>query len=215
MPKRSKDNTLEYKKRNLRRRGKALHDYPTESCNTLLMVRLAFAAFLVSTATSSTSEPSFYTIRGVHKWSLSLHLCMQPREFSALLIGCDLVKVANTSAGGVRVTLKTDTWDEFILGYVNKGEAAALGKCEATHHNKICIDALRDGTKDGKTDTSNYRQLSLLRVGAYGIEGERTKSTLQINDCRENPPKFDHRLRSAHRALTNATRPFVSGRISS
>ena len=87
---------------------------------------------------------------------------MQPREFSALLIGCDLVKVANTSDGGVRVTLKTDKWDEFILGYVNKGEAAALGKCEATHHNKICVDALRDGTKGGKIDTSNYRQLSLL-----------------------------------------------------
>ena len=54
---------------------------PTEKSDAVFEARLAFAIFLISAAlVRSDTTPSFYTIRGRHKWSLSLHLCMLPRE---------------------------------------------------------------------------------------------------------------------------------------
>ena len=209
MGKRSKD-PLQYERKKSRRLDQnAPYPYPTEKSTTLLMFRLAFATFLISTATAATSDPSFFTIRGCHKWSLSLHLCMKPREFSALLIGCDLVNVTKTTGGGVNVALQRDKWDNFLLRYVNKGEPAGSSICEVTHKNTIYINALRDGAqKTTRNLHDNNRQMSLLRVGGYDVNGERTNPTLQINGCND-PPGFYSRLRSAHRALTTATMPFL------
>lgn len=186
---------------------------PTENNDALLKVRLAFANFLISAAlVRSDTTPSFYTIRGVHKWSLSLHLCMLPREYCALLIACDLVEVRKTALGGANVRLKMDKWKEdFIQRYIQKDKLIGDSLCEFTTNNAIDIKALQDGSNSINRDGNpTYERMALLRVGAYAVAGERVKSTLQINDRRTEPPRFDHRTRTAQRKLTNSIRRYIS-----
>eukprot|EP00985_Skeletonema_marinoi_P023032 scaffold15026_cov149-Skeletonema_marinoi.AAC.1 len=63
---------------------------PTKPCKELLRFRIAFSEYLQSSS-ESVSEPCFFTIRGRHRWGLSLHLGITTRQYSALLLACDLV----------------------------------------------------------------------------------------------------------------------------
>lgn len=140
-------------------------------------------------------------IRGRHKWSLSLHLCMSSREYSTLLLGCDFVEVRRD---GVRLK---DEFQQFVKRYINDDAPSTReSKCEFSPSNGIYIDALRDGAKSIDRKKSAILDMAMLRVGSYGNEGETVNPTLQINDCTD-PPEFDPRLRSGHRRLTNAIRP--------
>ena len=120
---------------------------PTEKSDAIFEARLAFAIFLISAASArSGTTPSFYTIRGRHKWSLSLHLCMLPREFCALLIAGDFVELHKQNSGVV-VKLKNDQWKSFIKRYIQKDNKIGESLCEFTDTNTIYIDALKDGAK--------------------------------------------------------------------
>jgi len=132
---------------------------------------------------------------------------MQPREFSTLLLGCDLVDVRES---GVR--LKIGEWEKFVDNYISRGEVQSKALCEFTHTNKIYIDALRAGAKDIKKDeNAAFLRMSLLRIGAYKGEATSIISTKQINGCTE-PPPFQHSIRTAQRALTNSIRGLPNSR---
>jgi len=134
---------------------------------------------------------------------------MLPREFCALLIAGDFVELHKQNSGIVEVKLKNDQWKEFVKRYIQKDNKIGESLCEFTDTNTIYIDALKDGAKKVKRKkNAPYRQMALLRVGAYAVAGERVKPTLQINDCDE-PPRFDHRTRTAHRLLTNSIRSVI------
>lgn len=206
MGKRSKSNTkqssVSHESKRQRRGVVAYPEVPHESCPITSMFRLAFAAFLINTATA-TQEPSFLSIRGTHKWSLSLHLCMKAREFSALLIGCNFVDVIRTNST-VKVKLNTDNLDDFVDRYIQRGSLPSKSVCEVARRNKIYINALKDGAK-GKVRDGPYSQMVLLRIGGYDESVTSVRPTLQINDCTE-PPPFHTSIRTAQRKLTNAIR---------
>lgn len=87
---------------------------PTEPCKELLRFRIAFSEYLQSSS-ESVSEPCFFTIRGRHRWGLSLHLGITTRQYSALLLACDLVSTLKATNGASSVSCSETVWREDFL----------------------------------------------------------------------------------------------------
>ena len=103
---------------------------PTEPCEDQLRYRIAFAEYLKSSAESLRGEPSFFTIRGRHRWGLSLHLCIDTTQYSALLLACGLVDITKYTTGATSVSCPLDSWRDFLERY---GVAdGSKGHCEVT-----------------------------------------------------------------------------------
>jgi len=104
---------------------------PTEACQDMLRFRFAFSEYLKSSA-ESVSEPCFFTLRGRHRWGLSLHLGITTRQYSAMLIARGLV---NTSIKPVKPTSYL-TGDLEFLAMVLGREGYASWWCMYCMHYK-------------------------------------------------------------------------------
>ena len=139
-------------------------------------------------------EPSFFTIRGRHRWGLSLHLCIDTTQYSALLLACGLVDITKYTTGATSVSCPLDSWRDFLERY---GVAdGSKGHCEVTK-GRIFYSALED--RERRTQRK-CDKMPLIRIGKYRTKGETVKATLQINDQRD-PPSFNYTHRSAQRKL--------------
>ena len=134
------------------------------------------------------SEPCFFTVRGRHRWGLSLHLCITTRIFSALLIACDLVDLTRTTPGASTVSFSEATWKEEFLGRYGLADGTK-GHCEITK-GRINYASLEDDRE--RRSTRKDDMMPLLRIGKYKAKGEVRKATLQIND-NQPPPSFSHK----------------------
>jgi len=64
------------------------------------------------------SEPCFFTLRGRHRWGPSLHLGITTRQYSALLLACDLVSTSKATNGASSVSCSETVWrEEFLKRY--------------------------------------------------------------------------------------------------
>ena len=167
MPKRKSANPLQ-PSRSSRRLKNEPPKRPEEALHTTWLFRCALAAFLIHAATS-VDKASYFTLRGRHQWSLSLHLLMSCKEYSALLLGCEFVIVKwNTEEARKEVKVNWDNLDHFMKWYINKGsDLQRQGPVEVSHDNTIYKDVMRYGERlDDRTNVDSMR-MTLVRIGAY------------------------------------------------
>ena len=101
---------------------------PVEPTNRQQILRPALAQYFED-AGASIIEPNVFTVRGNNKWGLSYELQMGIRQYSALLLGCGLVKLK--ADGKVEVPMKE--WDNFLNGYhLCEKNKKDRGVCEFT-----------------------------------------------------------------------------------
>ena len=76
----------------------------------------AFANFIRQSSAIS-EEPFFFLISGNQKKSLFFHTMLGIGEYSALLLGCDLVGTKQMKDGTTRVESSLDKWHDFLKRY--------------------------------------------------------------------------------------------------
>jgi len=177
---------------------------PTEPCKELLRFRIAFSEYLQSSS-ESVSEPCFFTIRGRHRWGLSLHLGITTRQYSALLLACDLVSTSKATNGASSVSCSETVWREDFLKRYGLLFVDTKGHCEITRA-KVRYKYLEDD--DGRSirpTTKTADTMHLLRIGKYKDRGETVTAIRQIHSD-QPPASFNNKQRTAQRRLFNDIR---------
>ena len=157
---------------------------PVEPTKRLQIFRPALAQYLKDAA-AAIEDVNVFTLRGNHKWSLNYELLMNKREYSALLLGSELVKVKADGS----VDVMRDVWDSFLHVYHLRDMVTKEGVCEFTK-GQINYAAMMKDPIPGND------KFHILRIG----EGDPVVGTDRINNG-DNPPRFGRTIRSAHRRL--------------
>lgn len=186
--------------RSCRRRTRSYQEStePTETCEDKLRFRIAFAEYLRASA-ESVNEAWWFTLRGRHQWGLSLHLGLDTRQYSALLLACGLVSTTKATPGASPVSCSEPLWREDFLSRYGLYDGIH-GHCEVTTGG---IDPNRIGSTK-----QTYTKMLLLRIGKYNHKGETNKASSQINDgeVHATDVTFNHKHRTAQRRLFNDIR---------
>jgi len=151
------------------------------------------------------SEPCFFTIRGRHRWGLSLHLGITTRQYSALLLACDLVSTSKATNGASSVSCSETVWREDFLKRYGLLFVDTKGHCEITRA-KVRYKYLEDD--DGRSirpTTKTADTMHLLRIGKYKDRGETVTAIRQIHSD-QPPASFNNKQRTAQRRLFNDIR---------
>lgn len=172
----------------------------------------ALATFIRESSLSIKS-PYFFLICGNHKKYLFLHTMLSIQKYSALLIGCDLVKCRIMSDGSTKVDCPEERWKRFLERYYLDNDG--VGCSEATK-GRFYLDALlknhdycsKDEGDDYDRSSCKYLMVA-LRIGKYATPGSAVKATAAIHDPID-PPKFNHKLRTAQRKLFNTISTVLS-----
>ena len=153
---------------------------PVEPTRARQLFRPALAQYLRDAA-AAIEYANVFTLRGNYKWSLNYELQMNTREYSALLLGSELIKL---KADG-NVDVRAKEWDTFLHGYNLRDMNSGEGICEFTI-SEIKYASMTKGPIDGKG------RLHILRIGG----GDPVLATERINNG-DNPPRFGRTISSA------------------
>ena len=144
---------------------------PTEETIEKTVHCQSFASF-ISDSAASIDKPFVFLVSGNHKKSLFFRTMLTTRNYSALLLGCGLVKCREMSDGSIQVESSEAIWKDFLYRYHLDGSGD--GCSEATRGNFILMHSK---IKKGRRKWRRHLQRVVGRIGSVSLhyESENTK----------------------------------------